>query len=147
MTSNVDDRPEVQALFANLRAALPSLETLLEEVCGTAYEDGLYRFYHHSFKVYRVQELTVRMVEAFQDLAPGRPLNSDFSAIFAEGTRIKWGPEHNRCWLEVTRPIVEVFLHAKYFLEMAVRFGNALDAPPSALPYGWGAFLYLYELR
>src|SRR4051812_3107578 len=111
--SSVDDRAEVQELFANLRAALPSLETLLGEVCGTAYEDGLYRFYHHSFKVYRLQELTVRMVEALQALAPSRPLNPDFSAIFAEGTGLKWKPEHNRSWLEVTRPIVEVFLHAK----------------------------------
>ena len=32
-------------------------------------------------------------------------------------------------------------------LEMAVRYGTELKAPPRMLPSGWAAFLYLYELR
>jgi len=53
----------------------------------------------------------------------------------------------NRRWLEVTRPIVEAFFHAQYFLEMAVRYGRQLKRPPRQLPSGWAAFLYLYDLR
>ena len=44
-------------------------------------------------------------------------------------------------------PIVEAFFHAKYFLEMAVRYGRTLESPPRKLPSGWAAFLYLYDLR
>ena len=49
-----DDRPEVVALFANLKAALPKLEELLADYSGHSwdYEDRIYRFYHGSFKVY-----------------------------------------------------------------------------------------------
>jgi hypothetical protein len=49
---------------------------------------------------------------------------------------------------EVTsRPIVEAFLHARYFLEMAVRYGRELKATPMPLPSGLAALLYLYDLR
>ena len=43
--------------------------------------------------------------------------------------------------------IVEAFLHARYFLEMAVRYGQELKHPPALLPSGWAALLCLFELR
>ncbi|MGZ5544922.1 MAG: hypothetical protein ACXWIU_09620 [Limisphaerales bacterium] len=55
--------------------------------------------------------------------------------------------EHNEIWLETTRPIVEAFFHARYFLEMAVNYGRELEYPPHVMPSGWAAFLYLYNLR
>ena len=45
------------------------------------------------------------------------------------------------------RPILEAFFHARYMLEMAVKYGKELDRPPNCLPSGWAAFLYLYDLR
>lgn len=45
-----------------------------------------------------------------------------------------------------TRPILEAFFHARFFLEMAVRYAD-LPGPPTSLPSGWAALLYLYELR
>jgi len=68
-------------------------------------------------------------------------------AIVRDGTGKTFEREHNRRWLEVTRPIVEAFFHAHYFLEMAVRYGMQLKHPPRQLPSGWAAFLYLYNLR
>ncbi|HTP49195.1 MAG TPA: hypothetical protein VMK42_00730 [Anaeromyxobacteraceae bacterium] len=53
----------------------------------------------------------------------------------------------NERWCEVTRPMLEAFFHARFFLEMAVRYGYELEAPPRSLPSGWAAFLYLYDLR
>jgi len=52
-SDDADDRQEVRQLFANLPASLPTLETLLRD-CQShwGYEDPVYRFYHHSFKVY-----------------------------------------------------------------------------------------------
>ena len=46
-----------------------------------------------------------------------------------------------------TEQIVEAYLHAHYFLEMAVRYGKTLKEPPIQLPSGWAALLYLYRLR
>jgi hypothetical protein len=147
-SGDVDDRQEVQQLFANLRASLPELEKLLRD-CEShgGYEDGIYRFYHHSFKVYSLQETTSAIVAALQSLAPERQLNESFMAIVRDGTGKTFEREHNRRWLEVTRPIVEAFFHARYFLEMAVRYGKQLQQPPRQLPSGWAAFLYLYNLR
>lgn len=41
----------------------------------------------------------------------------------------------------------QAFFHARYFLDMAVKYGTELDAPPQMLPSGWAGLLYLYNLR
>lgn len=140
-----DPDPAVQALFANLKASLPRLEALLEDH-GKNDEDLVYRFYHQSFKVYGAQARTEAIVEALGALSPHR-LNRWFSQIVREGTGKTFEVSHNKRWLEMTRPILEAFFHARYFLEMAVRYGRELDAPPRLMPSGWAALLYLYDLR
>ena len=143
----LDDRPEVQALFANLQAQLPELEMLLRQCSNHwGYEDPIYRFYHHSFKVYGLQDETVKIVQALQGLAPPLALNEQF-LIVAEGTGKVFIPKDNRNWGAVTRPILEAFFHARFFLEMTVKYGKKLKAPPLSLPSGWAAVLYLYNLR
>ena len=99
------------------------------------------------FKVYALGPVTKRIVSALQALAPERQLNEWFMRIVSEGTDKSFDHEHNARWLEVTRPIVEAFFHARYFLEMAVTYGRLLTAPPRMLPSGWAALLYLYRLR
>lgn len=148
-SDSIDNRPEVQRLLANIKARLPDLEALLARVNDHwCYEDGVYRFYHQSFKIYgQLQEPTTAIVAALQTLAPDRQLNDWFRHIVAEGTGKTFQPDHNERWLEVTRPILEAFFHARFFLEMAVKYGRELDAPPSVLPSGWAAVLCLYDLR
>lgn len=144
----MDERPQTGDLFARLRASLPELRALLEEQSSHwGYEDGVYRFYHQSFKVYGMQDATTKFVAALQALAPGRQLNEWFMQIVRDGTGKTFEMDHNSRWLEVTRPIVEAFFHARFFLEMAVRYGEELEEPPNMLPSGWAAFLYLYDLR
>jgi hypothetical protein len=143
-------------LLANLKAVLPNLEKLLAD-CTAHWgsEDLVYRFYHQSFKVYGLQEYTEQIVAALTALLPGplreirgaQPLNAWFTKIVAEGTGKTFEHEHNHRWLEVTRPILEAFFHAKYMLEMAIKYSKELDEAPSSLPSGWAAFLYLYDLR
>jgi hypothetical protein len=143
-----DDRPEVISLLASLRAAIPSLEALFEE-CSSHwdFEDRIYRFYHQSFKVYRLQDTTAKIVDALRALAPDRKLNEWFVQIVSEGTGRTFEPRSNERWLQETRPILEAFFHARFFLEMAIRYGKELERPPQALPSGWAALLYLYGLR
>jgi hypothetical protein len=147
MNDDEDDRPEVQELFRRLKEELPALEALLVR-CGSAgCEDLVYRFYHQSFKVYRIQELTEEIVAKLRSLAPDRPLNEWFEQIVKEGTGKEFKLADNEQWLAVTRPMLEAFFHARYFLEMAVKHGRELESPPNLLPSGWAAFLYLYRLR
>ena len=74
-------------------------------------------------------------------------MNPWFLEIIQQGTRREFTIEDNQRWTEVTRPIVEAFFHARYFLEMAVRYGSRLGGPPRLLPSGWAALLELYGLR
>jgi hypothetical protein len=143
-------------LLTNLKAALPALEKLLGD-CTAHWgsEDLIYRFYHQSYKVYRLQEYTGQIVTALTALLPeplrelrtAQPLNEWFTKIVAEGTGKEFEREHNQRWLAVTRPILEAFFHARYFLEMGVKYGKELDEAPQSLPSGWAAFLYLYDMR
>jgi hypothetical protein len=50
------------------------------------FEDPIYRFYHQSFKVYSLQDETVRIVHVLESLASERSLNPSFRQIVEEGT-------------------------------------------------------------
>jgi len=137
-------------LLAAIKARLPELERLLEEVSSHwGYEDPVYRFYHQSFKVYGLQHTTMRIVNALRDLAPeGQQLCKEFEEIIKEGAGgEEFQPEHNKNWTHYTRPIVEAFFHAKFFLEMIVKYGREMEEAPDMLPSGWAAVLCLYDFR
>ena len=55
-------------------------------------------------------------------------------------------PEEKQEWDRHTRPMLEAFAHAKFMVEMAVRYAD-LPLPPVPMPSGWAALLYLYDLR
>lgn len=145
-------RDRERKLLANVKEMLPVLERTLREVNDVwCYEDGIYRFYHHSNKVFtRFQPQTERIVDMLCALNPDRDLNKMFVQIVCEGT----GKDFKRGeintpegWMRECRPVVEAFLHARFFLEMAVKYGRKLDDAPLTLPFGWAAFLYLYDMR
>ena len=135
-------------LLQNIKAQLPQLEELLAEVEDHwGMEDLIYRFYHQSFKVYGLQSLTERMCTAFQALLPDRPMNKWFAEVVAQGTGRVFEMSHNEDWLRHTRPIVEAFFHAHYFLKMICKYGKELETSPNMLPSGWASVLYLFDLR
>jgi hypothetical protein len=137
-----------QKLLDAIKARLAELEHLRLEFT-VMYEDRVYRFYHSSFKVYSLQDTTLRTVEIFRSIAEAtdNKLCEWFEQIVAEGTGKKFEMEHNASWPQHTRPIVEAFLHAKYFWEMMIKYGNELESAPAALPDGWAAILELYNQR
>lgn len=94
-----------------------------------------------------LQHTTEEIVKQLQALAPHLPLNEWFMEVVKQGTGKEFTPADNANWLPVTRPILEAFFHARYFLEMACKYGRELKEPPEMLPSGWAAFLYLYNLR
>jgi hypothetical protein len=143
-----DLRPEVQDLLASLNASAAALRQLRRE-CNDhwGYEDPVYRFYHQSFKVYGLQDTTTRIVTALEGLRPGHPLHPWFAQIVRAGTGRAFTRDDNARWSDATRPIVEAFFHARYFLEMAVRYAGRFEMAPRLLPSGWAALLELYGLR
>lgn len=141
------ERPEELDLLDRLRSRRQELSDLLHASSDHGgFEDPVYRFYHQSFKVYWLQEQTRAIVSTLQALAPERALNTWFMDIVREGTGKQFKPEDNRAWVSTTRPILEAFFHARFFLEMAVRYAT-LESPPTVLPSGYAALLYLYGLR
>ncbi len=134
----------------NIKQYLPELRQLLDEINDHwCYEDLIYRFYHQSFKVYQIQKYTRKILEAFKKLAPkeGR-IHPFLEVILKEGASEKqFDYEHNKDWLNHTRPMVEAFLHMRYFLEMAIKYGEKLESAPRRLPSGWAGLLYLFLLR
>jgi hypothetical protein len=136
-----------EALLQSLRRDRTELEKLLQESSNHwGYEDPVYRFYHQSFKVYSLQHQTESIARRLQALAPDHLLNPWFVQIVESGTGKEFQSEDNARWPEVTRPIVEAFFHARFFLEMAVRYAD-LSAPPEPLPSGYAALLNLFGLR
>jgi hypothetical protein len=137
-------------LLANIQAKLPALIKLRDDVNSHwVYEDLVYRFYHQSFKVYFIQRETQRIVETLRSLAPnGATVNSWFEEIYQGGANGKqFDEEHNKDWTKHSRPFLEAFFHAKFFLEMAVKYGEKLKEAPETLPSGWAALLYFYNIR
>jgi hypothetical protein len=135
---------ETAKLLQSIKDNLPALEALLKATDDR--EDVVYRFYHQSFKVYYAQECTAKIVATLQKLAPHLALNDWFMEIVRAGTGRKFTDDDNDHWLAVTRPMVEAFTHARFFLEMACKYGRELDSPPQMLPEGWAALLYLYNV-
>jgi hypothetical protein len=130
----IPDRPEEIALVEALRARHDELAALFDTYSGHwDFEDPVYRFYHQSWKVYYLQGQTSQIVRVLESLAPDRPLNAWFTQIVAEGTGKTFAMQDNENWLPTTRPILEAFFHARYFLDMAVRYGT-FESPPLPLP-------------
>jgi hypothetical protein len=117
-----EPRDQSKALLGRIKANLPALRDLLAESSGRDYEDPIYRFYHHSHKVFRLQDRTEEIISALRDLLPERDLNPLFLEIVARGTGRVFSLDLNADWPRHTRPILEAFFHARYFLEMAVRY-------------------------
>ena len=148
LAAEAGKRSAERLLLRNLRDRESELRAQLEAASDHwGYEDPVYRFYHESFKVYWLQKRTQSLVALLADLAPpGQLLDPEFLDIVSAGTGKEFVPEHNARWAEVTRPIVEAFFHARYFVEMAVRYARVHE-PPSLLPSGYAALLCLYRLR
>ena|SRR5437660_3328586 len=87
-----------------------------------------------------------RRSSSFGSFFPERELNLMFEEVIGEGTDKEFELKHNRDWSRHTRPILEAFCHAKFMIEMAVRYAD-LPKPPQPMPSGWAALLYLYDLR
>jgi hypothetical protein len=137
-----------QILLEEIKKHLLALKELLS-LMEDNFEDSIYRFYHHSKKVYSLQYFTSEAADVFRKIAQSidRSLCNLFEEIVAQGTGVTFESAHNKNWPLHTRPIVEAFFHAKYFVEMMVKCGGQMEFVSPILPSGWAAILELYNQR
>lgn len=107
-------------------------------------------FYSQSYKVYKIQRYTMDIIALLRRLCPsGMVFNPLFEEISKAGTKdTKFDLEHNDRWLVVTRPMLEAFLHARFFLSKAVECGCKFDGPPEQLisqPLEWVTIYRLFR--
>jgi hypothetical protein len=134
-------------LLGRIKARLPLLEEWLAEIKGPyEEEDGIYRFYHQSFKVFgRLQPHTESGFKLISEI--GSPVNEWYQQIYQDGVRKETPEDMNEHWLKYARPILEAFWHTKYFIEMMVKYGRQLEFAPVSLPLGWAAIQALFGCR
>lgn len=83
-TKSGKKRKHEEHLLANIKRDLDALRQLLAHAQRDWHaEDFIYRYYHHSFKVFGIQRLTLAMVQALRALLPECPLNTRFARIIA----------------------------------------------------------------
>lgn len=85
-------------------------------------------------------------MEALAGIAPeGRAFCEEFRQIIAAGTGKKFTHAANKQWVREAGPIVQAFLHARFFLEMAVKGAAPVEGVPALVR--WAALLDLYGIR
>lgn len=134
-------------LLERLKQRKADLEKMLDVMNDHwTYEDHFYRYYHASFKVCRTQNTTAQAVKLLRELLPERELNLSFEEIISDGADTEFNLQNNKNRDRHPRLMLEAFAHAKFMIEMAVRYAD-LPEPPQVLPSGYAALLYLYDLR
>lgn len=117
---------------------------------GFGYEDEFYRFYHQSFKVYYIQDLTIKIINILEKIKPSNTqFNKFFQNIINEGTGKEFSLDHNKEWEKHTRPILEAFFHAHSMLQLINKYGleKPVNKNSQFLQSGWAAVLHLYNIR
>jgi hypothetical protein len=141
-----EKRKSEENLKININNNKEKLTQLLNKVNDHwGYEDGIYRFYHQSFKVYKLQKYTIEMVSLFKELADQEELDPLFLQIIEEGTGKEFTHAVNNNWLNETRYIVEAFLHSKYFLENIIQYGIDNPQEKQMVKSGWASILTLFR--
>lgn len=135
-----------KALLDNMKSKQSQIHLLLEEAIYDE-EYCFYRFYHNSFKVFFIQDWTEKAVALLQSFSPEATFCPEFQRIIEQGTDRKFKQADNRQWSESIRPLLEAFTHSRYFLKMASKYGQSIDAPPETMPYGWAALRHLYQIH
>jgi hypothetical protein len=113
----------MEALLARIEQRLPEIEELLAEAEDRrGEEDGVYRFYHRSFKVFGLQDFVKTAFKLIQEIGGADdPPCEWYCQIVKEGTEHHFNEKTNAEWLQQTRPILEAFWHTKYFVSMMVK--------------------------
>jgi hypothetical protein len=137
----------INTLFLRIKARLQELEDVaatLEE----AEEDGVYRLYHGSYKVFNLQDPVETAFELIKEIGgESDPPYFEYVQIVEAGTTNKFSATTNENWEAETKPILEAFWHTKYFINMMVKYAEDFEKVEMPTRPGMAEVLYLFELR
>jgi hypothetical protein len=137
----------INALFHRIKARLPELEDIAATL-GEVEEDGVYRLYHGSYKVFDLQDPVEAAFKLTKEIGGETdPPNFEFSRIVEAGTKHRFSVTTNENWEAETKPILEAFWHTKYFINMMVKYAKDFEKVEMPMQPGMAAVLYLFELR
>lgn len=138
-------------LLTNIHLRMDALKKCLEEVeSHWGGEDGFYRYYHHSYKAFRLQGITEAITLEMANVDP-RPFEDRhwsplFTSLIEAGTNKEFDISVNQHWEEQVGPIVTAYLHAREVLTMMVKYGEELDEAPQIMPSGWALVASVYGM-
>lgn len=109
---------QIDDLLRAIKANFEEIQTL-HKLFANLEEDYVYRFYHQSFKVFGMNDVTKQAITLFEKIAPDEvKINDWFKQIADEAIEKEFDwQKTNPIWQTETCPIIEVFWHSKYFLE------------------------------
>ena len=137
----------INALFLRIKARLPELEERARTL-QEAEEDGIYRLYHGSVKVFYLQDPVKAAFALIQEIGgEDDPPHFEYARIVEAGTAHKFSATTNENWDAETKPILEAFWHTQYFIKMMVKYARTPERVQSPLQPGMAAVPYLFELR
>jgi hypothetical protein len=111
----------INALFVRIKTRLQELEELARDL-EEAVEDGIYRFYHGSNKVFFLQSPVKAAFSLIKEIGgEDDPPNFEYARIVEAGTAHQFSETTNANWEAETKPILEAFWHTKYFIKQATR--------------------------
>jgi hypothetical protein len=110
-------KEQMDALLLRIKARLPELEELARAL-DEAEEDGLYRFYHGSYKVFYLQDPVKEAFALIKEIGgESDPPHYEYTRIVEAGTAHDFSESTNANWDAETKPILEAFWHTKYFYQ------------------------------
>lgn len=137
-------------LLQNVHNSLPTLYEMVSNITREWNStDSLYRFYHHSFKMYNIQTATLAIVTALKTLDPKETpyFDESFEKLIADGTGREWERWHNKCWNQFGNAMFLAYFHAEAVLLSLLRSAETLDHSPIMLPSPWALCLEVFCLR
>ena len=132
----------INTLFLRIKARLPELEELARDL-EEAEEDGVYRFYHGSNKVFFLQDPVKAAFTLIKEIGgEDDPPNFEYARIVEAGTAHQFSETTNANWEAETKPILDAFWHTKYFINMMVKYAKELETVEMMVEPGMAAVLY-----
>ena len=117
----------INTLFLRIKSRLPELEELAHDLKETE-EDGVYRFYHGSNKVFFLQDPVKEAFTLINEIGgESDPPNFEYARIIGVGTAHQFSETTNENWEAETKPILDAFWHTKYFINMMVKYAKELE--------------------
>lgn len=134
------------ALLARVRASLPALEALQQEM-AEAEAVGILRFYNSDLRVYDLRLLVERAGVVFREIAGEGELALPFEILVQDAAVDRLDLRNSRVWIMSALPVLTAFHHCQFLVEQHVRYGREMERAPDVPPVGWAALLCLYCLN